>query len=245
MLPERLPMPAKLSLKTMDKNALSRMSKCRFIVPLMLGVLCPLKSHAQAHPEAPPRADLGLRVGLTAATYGGADADGEFIESKYLLGYGVGVFVELPLTRWLSIQPEAAWSIKGASLDYTYDEPGSDRMGYLELYLAGWLTPFRFKAASPYLSLGPGLGFLLSCESYNPRTGTEDCKDARTLLDVSVMIGLGTTIELAGPSSLLVEARYEVGISSFADTGADLDVKNRALLFSIGYSHRLGGADRH
>ena len=72
----------------------------------------------------------------------------------------------------------------------------------------------------------------------------ENCFEVVKKIDLGAVVGLGIAVMLPWRASIAFEVQYDHAlISHFDREGLEADYKNRALLFSIGYSHRLGGAD--
>ncbi len=60
-------------------------------------------------------------------------------------------------------------------------------------------------------------------------------------IDLGAIVGLGAAVTLPWHAVIALEVQYRHGlISNFESDDIEADYKNRALLFSIGYSHRLG-----
>jgi hypothetical protein len=103
--------------------------------------------------------------------------------------------------------------------------------------------------ARPYFFAGPYLAFKISCEA-EVGTGsaslTFDCdenedEDAEfKSTDFGAVFGAGFDYDLGGVT-LVVDGRYDLGLSTLVDSPADPDVKNRAFAFLVGLSIPLGG----
>jgi hypothetical protein len=86
------------------------------------------------------------------------------------------------------------------------------------------------------------LAFMLDCDIELDDVG--DCTDGNKTMDFGMVIGVGVALEMPWPGSVTLDMRYEHGLVIIDDMAPIQDYKNRALLFSIGYSHRLGGGAR-
>ncbi|MGM0568498.1 MAG: outer membrane beta-barrel protein, partial [Elusimicrobiota bacterium] len=99
---------------------------------------------------------------------------------------------------------------------------------------------------------GPSFGFLLSAkdkysgsdldnfkaqmESIGIEIEDEsDVKDSMKSFDAGIALGGGIGIE-AGEGTFLLDARYTMGLTSFDDSGADLDQKNAVISITAGYT---------
>ena len=123
---------------------------------------------------------IGIKAGATLAHFRGDDVNsvgsavqipgsttigsaiGSAADSKYLAGGQGGVFVNIPFSKLISIQPELLYTQRGSRLDATVSGPGylnarySTRLHYLDIPLA-----LRLNFGGVYLEGGPQIGLLL------------------------------------------------------------------------------------
>ncbi len=181
-------------------------------------------------------------LGPSATWFGGVDASNEAFTSSRRAGFAAAVQVIYPLHNWLSAVSGLGFSTKGAKYEFRTGRSSEFRSGYVLVPLLVQLTPYRLGRFEPYLLAGAELGLMTSCK-LSDESSVGDCKDTSNLLDPGLVVGGGMAIALPWPGRVRLEVRYEYGLISIDDmeiTQIDSDYKNRALLFSIGYSHRLG-----
>jgi hypothetical protein len=170
----------------------------------------------------------GIIGGLNLATIGGADAPGGI---KSLTGYAAGVYLELNIPGPLSVEANALYSMKGAKT-----EIGSititDTYGYVDVPI---LLKYYFPvpAVSPYVCVGPMYSSLLSAKAKQEGgflPGERDVKDAMPKSDLGAVVGIGI-----GFSSLRIDARYNMGLSTL-DNAGNLKMYNRVISLYVGLS---------
>ena len=171
----------------------------------------------------------GLHVGVKA---GVASSTVEFQETDVAFdrrtGFLAGVFVTLPVARWLTLQPEALYVTKGGSL--AEGAPTDLELDYLELPVLVRVPVAR----GLFATAGPSFAYRLRARSLTTFAGeTEeiDLADEIERWDVGMAAGLGIAL-----GRLDVEARYTHGMRSI-DAGADGSpgVKNRTFALSAGF----------
>ena len=67
-----------------------------------------------ANAQGPDGTRFGIKGGLNLSNLYTEDVD----DQNVLLGFNLGVFVELPITSRISLQPEFLYTTKGAELKY-------------------------------------------------------------------------------------------------------------------------------
>ncbi|MGQ0721364.1 MAG: porin family protein [Candidatus Eiseniibacteriota bacterium] len=178
---------------------------------------------------------FGLRGGMNISNMSVDPQDLE--DDGSLKSFAAGAWWGLPLTRRLTLQAEALYSVKGdaesadgytASTHMTYiDVPVVAKIGFLHG------APFR-----PSLFLGPELSVNLSASSKLEGEGNTidvDVKDQVNPVDVGLVVGGGVDFPLGG-RSYGVELRYSKGLSNAAGESANGDARNDviAVMGSIG-----------
>lgn len=157
---------------------------------------------------------LGLKVGANISKF---DAEGA---ENYTAIHG-GVFALFKLTK-IGIQPELLFSQQGMKFkDATLTEQ-TLKTSYvtipvmLKLYLVGGLN----------IQAGPQFGFLTAAE-----VDGDNVKDSFKSSDITANIGLGWDL----PFGLMIDARYNLGLSDVNDS-PDFDaLKSRVIQVSVGY----------
>ena len=168
----------------------------------------------------------GLRLGLKGGlNFANLDVDG----ASSRTGYHLGAFATIKITK-LAIQPEIIFSSQGAEQDFLGEDLQS-KINYvnipilLKLYLAAGLN----------LQIGPQFGFLVSGDQdVVDQVGnkvTQDAKDFYKGSDVSLGLGAGWDLPIAG---LVLDARYNLGLSDINDTQVDETVRNQVFQLSLG-----------
>lgn len=204
---------------------------------------------------------FGIKSGANFANvYNVEDA----LDYETKIGFIVGGFYRFDLNNHLAIQPEAYFSMKGTNgggtetYDYfggtiteTYDY--TFKLNYLEIpVLLKYKIPTSGKL-KPSLFLGPCVAFKLSARLigsykyeetyvypgdsgyYSYEENFDEEVDAVERTDFGLVIGAGLDIEM-GSGSLLIEARYNLGLSGlskFADA-SDPGAKNAVFTLMLG-----------
>lgn len=196
-------------------------------------------------------ASLGVKGGVTIATFGGADAGGPGNEA----GFVGGGFATIALGDMFAIQPEVLYANKGAKWDVPeISGTGHLKFGYIEIpVLARVNGPASAGGAfTPYAVAGPFVAFQSRC-----RLSAEDqstsvsvaCDDpmfegdlAFKKTDVGVTFGLGTDVRV-GRASLVLDARYDLGLTKIDDSPLEADVRNQAFMIMAGVHFLIGGGE--
>ena len=198
----------------------------------------PSYEHGSAAPVA-----LGVQAGMGIVWFGGEDASSDVYKTSNNKGFTAGAFATFALAPWLSVQPEILFTVKGPKSELTaVMQQGEYRLSYLEAPLLARIAPYRFRRLQPYLLAGPAIAFLLTCQ-FESMGEAEDCKQNGREIDFILVGAAGVSVALPWPGAVALEIRYDHGLRKVDDSNFQQDTKNRALLFSIGYAHRIGGAD--
>lgn len=164
---------------------------------------------------------FGVKGGVNYVTISGDDAGDA--ESK--LAFGGGVVAALDVMDMLVIQPEVLYSMKGAD----YEPDGCVSLTYIEIpVLLKYAIPME-GMITPNLFVGPSLGILLSAEADDV-----DIKDDTKSMDYGVVFGAGVDFDM-GTGKVTIDARYNLGLASIDDSGAEADVKNSGISAFVGY----------
>ena len=187
---------------------------------------------------------FGLRGGLNVADLGGS----RIVDSDPRAGFTVGAFAAVPIGAGGAIQPEIAFSRKGArSAAYDYDAFPQDgdappigvylgektSHDYLEVPVLLKLgSPSRDDSVRPILVAGPSVGFLLGAKEVHDTDYAEYLRST----DFGVVVGGG--VELG---RLSLDARYHRGLAAIdRDYEATYGrvaggVRNRAFTVTAGF----------
>ena len=180
-------------------------------------------------PGAPVGISLGVKGGVTIATFHGDDAGDP--DNRNGFAAGVQAVLHSPL---FNVQVEGLYVQKGAEQDdgsvkHTY------KFDYLEVpVLMRWDLPGM--VVKPYLLAGPALAFNTSAKiksegALTKATAEVDVKDDVKDTDVGLVVGAGIANTR---NHVFFEARYELGLSKTAENGND--IKNGTIMFLAGYS---------
>ncbi len=174
---------------------------------------------------------IGPVAGVNIATFTGTDAT----DAKSLTGLAAGVAASRELAPSIFIQPEALYSMKGAS----YSSGGvtaKAKLNYLEVPVLFGYSFATGGQTRPFIMAGPTLGALLSCNYEETSAGvtqSASCKDLGVdtrSLDLGITGGAGVEFPV-GNMTLQLSGRYTLGLTEPID-GAKL--KNSGFNISAG-----------
>ncbi len=209
------------------------MRKLAWGTVLALLLLFPISLYGQVN--------LGFKGGMSLSTIGGADVD----DVDYRTGFGVGAFLEFPVSDVVSIQPELLYMKRGAE----ETEAGitvTFAVDYVEIPVLLRLNFPVEGSIAPYFLVGPSIGFKSGCEmrleddEFGLGVDCEEVDVEIKTIDFAGVVGAGLSFE-AGPGNVTVGARYNYGFISLDDSDAEEDIKGRAFSFLAGYSFPVGG----
>ncbi len=207
------------------------------IVALALA-LGPVSGWAQQPPLS-----LGVLAGADVADQAGEDVFAPHDRVGFIGGASAAYRFS---DRW-SVQVDGLFVQKGGreNNDTDPEDPNDDELSlqYLEFPL---LIKFALGGGRtrPALFVGPSLAFELGCTYDAFPDGTSnpvDCADAglqTRSLDVGIAFGADVEIPL-GSGHFVIDGRGIVGLSSFDDSEANLDFRNRILSLMVGYRFSL------
>ena len=170
----------------------------------------------------------GPKLGLNMANMYGDDVE----DNKMYTRFAFGGFLTYSLNDKMAIQPEIYYSMKG----YKIESSGYGVTVTIEVTLDYLEIPVLFKynfpgeTIKPNLYVGPALGILLGA-----KVEEEDIKDDTKSTDFGLVIGGGITYPI-GNGAITGDIRYNLGLTSVDDTGADEDIKNNVIQILVGYS---------
>ena len=186
---------------------------------------------------------IGPKAGLNIASIGGDDADqileGQSLDSK--TGFAGGLFFTYQFSNMFAIQPEAYYTMKGA----TYSESGADltiTLDYIEVpVLVKFIIPREGSAIKPSIFAGPSIGFNMTAKSkveFDGESQENDFKDDTKSTEFSLAFGGGVGFPV-GNGELGVDIRYILGMSTFDDSSDPWDLKNNVINFNLYYGFSL------
>jgi len=182
---------------------------------------------------------FGVRGGINFAQLRGDLSDALGFDLDTRNGFAIGMFLSIPLGSSFALQPEAMYSMKGASAEiqnlsvtYIFD--------YLEIpVFAKYSVILDNSPVSPHFYAGPSLGISLDSTLRLQEGGTtqeEDLSDEIKATDFGLVFGAGADIRV-GVYTLGIGLRYGFSLDSIADIEEDIDIQNSvfSITFSIGY----------
>ena len=178
---------------------------------------------------------FGLKVGGNMARVTGADAQDLTDTMKNKVGFTGGIFLAFNFGRVVTIQWEALYTMKGASLQYTdLEDTYTEKLygDYIEIPL---LLKLRIPTPGiqPFVFAGPTVGFKLSEKL---QINGEDIPLEEKLLknnDYGAIFGAGLNLG----RHFMLDVRYSMGLQKVISTiegETDLDVKNGVWSATIG-----------
>ncbi|WPR70047.1 porin family protein [Flavobacterium sp. NG2] len=175
---------------------------------------------------------FGVKAGLNIANQK-FEADGFSVSPNSIIGVQVGGFAEINVAGKFAIQPEVLFSTEGSKLKFDGDEIQFN-LSYINIPVMA-----KFYAAEKFsIHAGPQLGFLVSAKGKYKEAGMgevkEDIKDAYKSVNFGLNFGAGYEFT----DNLLVDIRYNVGLSDVAETN-DEGVKTTGSVFSIALGYKF------
>jgi hypothetical protein len=169
----------------------------------------------------------GVKAGVNFANVA-FDGDDD-VPSSGRIGVLAGAFATIPLTAWLTLQPEAIYTVKGASLDI-FDIDSEYIVDYLEVPVLA-RVPVR---SNLYVAAGPSLAFQVRARSRTSFAGSTqevDIGEEVESLDIGVVGAVGYQM-----GRWVLDGRYTHGLSDTdADTSDNVKIRNRVFSLSAGF----------
>jgi hypothetical protein len=197
------------------------------MVAMVLGLL--LRGGAPALAQG---FEIGVKGGVNIAT---TKIEGEAGSPKLdaRIGLVAGVFVTLPLTSWLDLQPEALYAMKGARLNLD-GVKSTLALDYLDVPVLARIIKRGSGRRHYYVAGGPSFGFRLRARSrVDFGTSTEDIDVADSIERADLGVAFGGGLE-TGP--LVIDGRYTLGLKDVDKDKSDtVKVTNRAFSLTVGF----------
>lgn len=172
----------------------------------------------------------GAKAGLNLAKLS-SSADG--FESDMKLAFAVGGFLDVELSDKIGFQPELLLSFQGDKNEDSFggvDYKSTTKLSYLNIPL---MLKYKFSDAFNF-QVGPQVGLLMGAKvkvEAGDDEVEEDIKDELSGTDFGLNFGFGYELE----SGLLINARYNLGLSDIADENDGDAVKNSVIQITVGY----------
>jgi hypothetical protein len=185
----------------------------------------------------------GVKGGVNFAKFRGDDADiSGIVESTSKFGFAAGIYAKIAVVNFISVQPEALFTLKGENQELGGLKGINVNLYYLEFPILVKVYPLPSPSIQPNVFFGPYIGLDL----FNRFVVKDDIKTAFELLgfdtdgeyedvkriDFGLVFGGGVDIGKVG-----IDGRYAIGLISTDDSTFDLDLKNS--VFSILVSFAL------
>jgi hypothetical protein len=184
---------------------------------------------------------IGPKAGLNIANVAGDDADilGESLDSR--TGFTGGIFFMYQFSNLFAIQPEAYYTMKGATrningFEFTF------AVDYIEVpFLLKLIIPVEGSNVRPSIFAGPSVGFNTTAKvklEADGESGEDDIKEDVTSTDFGLVFGGGIGF-MVGTNELGFDIRYILGLSTLDDTSDNLDIKNTVIAFNVYFGFSL------
>jgi hypothetical protein len=184
---------------------------------------------------------IGFKLGASFGKWSVED-DGLEVEASSVTSFMGGGFIRFGLGRF-GFQPELLVVTRGAEFQ---PEPGDPfgiegfKVDYVEVPVLLVLPFTSSPGVSPYVFGGPSFAFEIACKA-DDVGASEDFADCdgldvfdRKSMDIGLTAGGGIEFPL-GPGALLLEGRYNFGLSNIYD-GESVTIKSRTPAVLAGYS---------
>lgn len=195
----------------------SKLASVIATLALLVGLVLPVSSQAQS------AFDIGVRGGVTQATYYGDDV----ASNDFRPGFTGGVFLTYQVNEAFSIQPEVLYSLRGAKNHF--NEAGT--LNDVRVSQDVIEIPVLFKLSAPLSPItprifaGPSIGFIT-----NTSVNGMDADDAFNDVDFGGVLGGEIAYQIgAGPlSEVALDGRYNIGFVDLGDLENFESVSNSA-----------------
>jgi hypothetical protein len=132
---------------------------------------------------------------------------------------------------------QKGWKESGSILGYDWESTSMID----ELVLAPFLV-FRFpsETMTPFLQVGPELGFNLAAKYKWESTGDSGTEDYENWSSTNFGINIGGGIAVpSGKGEVIFDARYNLGLMNMYTGDGDLTIKTNGIQFLVGYNFSM------
>ena len=188
---------------------------------------------------------LGVKGGLSSAIHRGLNGSGDTLGVTRRTGSHFGAFITADFHRMLGVQFEGLYVEKGSQ------DPagqGSLALSYIEVpVVLKFKVPIR--SSDLHVFMGPALSYEMRCRLTGfegPVLVTLGCDDSllgveTKKFEVGFRMGGGVSFSV-GAGWVILDAAYDLGLTHVNDVAGSLgDIKNRALLISLGLAFPVSG----
>lgn len=179
---------------------------------------------------------IGPKAGLNFANVVGDDAHffGRNVEMR--TAFSGGIYFMYQFSNLFAIQPEANYTMKGATLDVS-DADITFSLNYIEVpLLLKLIIPVEGSDINPSIFAGPSISFNTTAKvtvEANGESMEEDLEDVEST-DLSLVFGGGIGF-MIDKNEIGFDVRYILGLSSLDDSPNPDDVKNTVIAINIYY----------
>lgn len=182
----------------------------------------------------------GLKAGVNISNLSGDDAGSP--DSK--TGFAFGGFFMYQFSPMFAIQPEAYYTMKGATEKMDFSGTTVDltyTLDYIEIpVLFKFLIPIQGSGVRPAIFAGPFLGINTTAKvkaEFDGQSQEEDLTDTKST-EFGLQFGGGIGFPV-GKGELGVDLRYILGLSTIDDSADEADVKNNVININLYYGSSL------
>jgi hypothetical protein len=219
------------------KKQFAILTKCTLALSLSALSLLPLSAQEQkTSGEGSLTPKIGVKGGVNFTNMRVDDVEDENMK----IGFNLGLFAKLPITRGLSIQPEFLYSVKGSKVTYDLGVLGNREYRFNLNYVEVPVLAVINVAKNFNLHAGGYAGYLAQANIKREQDGPNDQiadlnEDNFNRFDYGLVGGLAIDVE-----SVTIGARYnyglrEVGKADNFGSQALKDSKNSAISLYIGF----------
>jgi len=165
----------------------------------------------------------GMKIGISSARFVGKDIPGKGVSA--MPGFAIGGFFSYKFNERFSIQPEIFFTTKGTKINTIGDVHLANLFAYFEFPVLVKMTFLSESRVKPNVFYGPALAF-----KYFALNNTGILEDIRST-DFGLILGAGFEFW-----KISLDVRYNRGLVNFDKSSEDIDLKNSAVSFMIGYS---------
>jgi hypothetical protein len=212
------------------QTVISKLTTTIATFALLLGLGLPANSQAQS------AFDIGIRGGVTQATFYGDDV----ASNDFRPGFTGGVFLTYHVNKAFSIQPEVLYSLRGAKNHFSATtSPNLEDVRVSQDVIE---IPVLFKLSAPLspitprVYVGPSIGFIT-----NTSVDGVDADDAFKDVDFGGVLGGEIAYQVKGGplSEIALDGRYNLGFVNLGDVGDFEEVRNSAFTGTISLSFNI------
>jgi hypothetical protein len=182
---------------------------------------------------------LGVRGGISVIDY-----SLPYLSEDWRSGVVAGAFLAIPLRSHVSLQPEVAWVLKGATW---FREGIGPTRGELDYTAFTVLARLSLPLGGFSLSVlgGPWVGILSRCGTDDSRDVSSDCDsifgiDEHRTADFGWDVGVGAAVQ-TGPFLVQLDLRRSRGVSKLLKDRPMDNPTTKSTQLSLGFGYRISG----